>query len=98
MKKNTRYQYARMSDQEMSDLALSATLKTPTLSQVEGRATRILEELRDRGTKAGKQCTKNSRCGNLGCAICRRRIQLALIAVYAPPLVTALKSKKKGGA
>lgn len=98
MKRNTRRIYASMSDHELSDLALSATLKIPTFSQVESRATRVLRIACGTDAKAGKRCTKISRCGSLGCAICRRRIQFSLMAVYAQPIATALKSKQKGGA
>lgn len=73
-------------DQELADGLLELEFAIPTLKQCENRRDalwRRAEQLGD-ASGTGKRCSPHHRCGSLGCPICRRRAQLAVIVQYAP--------------
>lgn len=101
MKKSIRSQFARMADAALADCVITSVLKIPSLESTESRTVRVCEAMQANGAALRKKCTRTTRCGSLSCMVCRRRVQLSVLSIYAQDLTAFLTPKtktKKGGA
>ena len=72
----------RLSDAELADNALEATLRATPGVACEARGKALRRAAEASGVDVGKRCSPHHRCGRLSCPVCRRREQLIAIAVY----------------
>ena len=83
-------------DQTLADRTLRAVLGIPEHVVCARRTRRIRKRLAVTSTSTLMQCTVHTRCGNLGCLVCRRRTQLVLVSYCARKLRKLSTTKKRG--